>query len=63
MAKSDKKKKGKKKRKDKLKISDANKIVPIQTREDRREGLRRNIDPKRYANPDSPDGRWPRHVV
>ena len=44
-------------------IADANKIVPIQTREDRREGLRRNIDPKRYTNPNTSDGKWPRHVV
>ena len=40
-----------------------NKIVPIQTRPDRRDELRKNIDPKRYANPDTPDGRWPRHTV
>ena len=44
-------------------IANANNIIPIKTREDRREGLRKNIDPKRYANPDSPDGKWPRHVI
>jgi len=44
-------------------IANANKIVPIQTREDMREGLRKWTDPKRYHNPDTPDGSWPRHVV
>lgn len=62
MAKSDKKKKGKKKRKDKLKISDANNIRLIKTYEDPREGLRKWTDPKRYNNPDSPDGSWPRKI-
>tara|TARA_R100000742_G_C4239178_1_gene59196 strand:- start:38 stop:223 length:186 start_codon:yes stop_codon:yes gene_type:complete len=58
MAKSKKKKKLTKR--ELLKIANANNIVPIKTREDMREGLRRNVDPKRYRNPDSPDGRWPR---
>ena len=56
------KKQRKKKKRDQLLISNANMIVPIQTYEDPNERLRRNIDPKRYANPDSPDGRWPRRV-
>ena len=58
-------KKKEKKRKQlwkKLLISNANMIVPIQTREDTNERLRRNVDPKRYANPDSPDGKWPRRI-
>ncbi len=67
MAKSDKKKGprgGKMKASPPAKtIANANNIVPIKTREDMREGLRRNVDPKRYHNPDSPDGRWPRHMA
>jgi|7_EtaG_2_1085326.scaffolds.fasta_scaffold88551_3 hypothetical protein len=58
-------KKKEKKRKQlwkKLLISNANMIVPIQTYTDRREELRRTTDPKRYANPDSPDGKWPRRI-
>tara|TARA_R100001530_G_scaffold113216_1_gene80239 strand:+ start:1632 stop:1832 length:201 start_codon:yes stop_codon:yes gene_type:complete len=43
-------------------IANANMIVPIQTYEDTNERLRRNVDPKRYANPDSKDGKWPRRV-
>jgi len=37
-------------------------IVPIKTYEDPRERLRKWTDPKRYANPDSPDGKWPRRI-
>jgi len=54
--------KKKKKNRSKLLISNANMIVPIQTREDPRERLRKWTDPKRYANPDSKDGKWPRRV-
>ena len=46
-----------------LMIAAANNIRSIQTRPDPREGLRKNIDPKRYHNPDSPDGRWPRRMA
>jgi len=55
-------KKSKKKKRNKLLISNANMIVPFQTYTDRREELRRSTDPKRYANPNSPDGKWPRRV-
>jgi len=43
-------------------IANANNIRPIQTYEDPREGLRKWTDPKRYNNPDSPDGSWPRKI-
>ena len=43
-------------------IANANNIVPIHTIEDPRESLRKWTDPKRYANPDSPDGKWPRKI-
>ena len=56
------KKQRKKKKRDQLLISDANMIVPIKTYEDPRERLRKWTDPKRYANPDSPDGKWPRRI-
>ena len=45
-----------------IKIANANNIVPIKTYEDTNERLRRNVDPKRYANPNSPDGKWPRRI-
>ena len=54
--------KKKKKKRDQLLISNANMIVPIQTYEDPRERLRKWTDPKRYKNPDSKDGKWPRRV-
>jgi len=56
------KKSKKKKKRDQLLIANANNIVPIQTYEDPRERLRKWTDPKRYANPDSPDGKWPRKI-
>ncbi len=50
------------KRKGNWTIADANMIVPIQTREDPMERLRKWTDPKRYANPNSKDGKWPRRI-